>query len=77
MHGEATARENPEKSRREEADSRRHAIKGHLRIFLKSSFLDHTSSSLLLFTNSISQIYLENGKKTEDRKIQLSGAGTD
>lgn len=39
--------------------------------------LDHTSSSLLLFTNSISQIYLENGKKTEDRKIQLSGAGTD
>lgn len=37
--------------------------------------LEHISNNLLLFTNSISQIYLENFKKTKDRKIQLSGAG--
>lgn len=36
---------------------------------------DHIGSNLLLFTNFISQIYLENYKKTKDRKIQLSGAG--
>lgn len=39
--------------------------------------LDHISSSLLLFTNSIFQTYLDNSKKIQERKMQLSGAGTD
>jgi len=39
--------------------------------------VDHISSSLLLLTKCIAQTCLRNSKKIQERKIQLSGAGTD